>query len=522
MGLKPAGLFCQEPVLNVLRHFAASNNLLLIHVSAIRDLLVLPVVFLILLDPGHDACIGIRANDNPQWRILHDGKLIHRACAFPCISRLHPMPLVHVCLGIDMVVCRVPLCKVHGLAAPIGPESPGLDARELDPPLWLDLLADRFRKPLSRPLGRAVDTERRHASLAPNARHLLDQAAARRLLVYRLLAYRLYRLARHVDQAEVVDLHLLPDLLVGELFEATCEAVAGVVDDVVDAGELFEGGVEGGFDGRLAEVVLEKERDEGLRAVATQISSRSRTSYRSDLERQNAANNVLWLVRSIWLAQRPFPQSGLVSYLGVEFAEAGRGAGYEEDAGHVGTAAGVLSKRLVFSGYLNGSSGTIQWGPTSNRRREIKTETSDTRGCINMLMASSEARIHTSWAIERVHGPVKCGYVRVWRRLELPCRRSPSYGTAFPSFQALTVQMCQGYGIKMAGGRKMRKVSGGHVRLFGAAEGVAILVLPCKSAAHVPLLVSRRTRYQKLVIHLVRNPMIPCNVQKVLLNLLTL
>jgi hypothetical protein len=265
----------------------------------------------------------------------------------------------------------------------------------------------------------------------------LDQAAARRLL-----AYRLHRLARHVDQAEVVDLHLLPDLLVGELFEATCEAVAGVVDDDDgDAGELFEGGVEGGFDGRLAEVVLEKERDEGLRAVATQISSRSRTSYRSDLERQNAANNGVGLVRSIWLAQCPFPQSGLVSYLGVEFAKAGRGAGYEEDTGHVGTAAGVLSKRWVFSGYLNGSSGTIQWGATSNRRREIKTETSETRGCINMLMASSEARIRTAWAIERVHGPVKCGYVRVWRRLELPCRRSPSYGTAFPSFQALTVQM---------------------------------------------------------------------------------
>jgi hypothetical protein len=37
-----------------------------------------------------------------------------------------------------------------------------------------------------------------------------------------------------------------------------------------------------------------------------------------------------------------FSPFGTVSYLGIEFAKAGRGAGDEEDAGHGGIVTGVL------------------------------------------------------------------------------------------------------------------------------------------------------------------------------------
>lgn len=65
-----------------------------------------------------------------------------------------------------MVVRGVPLFRErHGTAGPVGPEPAGLDARELDIPLGLDLVAESLGEALDGPLRRAVDAEERHPAL---------------------------------------------------------------------------------------------------------------------------------------------------------------------------------------------------------------------------------------------------------------------------------------------------------------------------------------------------------------------
>ena len=107
-------------------------------------------------------------------------------------------------------------------------------------------MGNGFGEAFDGPFRRVVDAEGRHAALAANRCHLLDQAARGFLL-----AHGLHGFAGDVDEAEVVNFHLFADLVVGEFFEATGEAVAGVVDDDIDAVELFEGCGEGVIDGRF-------------------------------------------------------------------------------------------------------------------------------------------------------------------------------------------------------------------------------------------------------------------------------
>jgi hypothetical protein len=59
-----------------------------------------------------------------------------------------------------------------------------------------------------------------------------------------LVAHVLEGDSRHVHQAEKVDLHLLADLLVLELFEAPGETVSCVIDYDIHATELLDGLVE--------------------------------------------------------------------------------------------------------------------------------------------------------------------------------------------------------------------------------------------------------------------------------------
>ena len=217
---------------------------LLVYIRTVRDLLILSIILVILLDLCHDPLIRIRPDHHPQRRILHDRKLIHGLGRLGWIPYLRPIALLHICFSIDMVVRGMALSKLHAATRPIGPEATWLYTRELDVPLRFQLIAHGLCEALDGPLGGAVDAKRRHANLATDAGHLLDQPATRLLL-----AHRLHCLARHVDQAEVVDFHLPPDLLIGEFFKAPGQTVAGVVHHDVDAGELLECGVEGGLDG---------------------------------------------------------------------------------------------------------------------------------------------------------------------------------------------------------------------------------------------------------------------------------
>lgn len=135
------------------------------------------------------------------------------------------------------------------------PESARLDARELDAPLRLDLLGNRLGEALHSPLAGAVDAEERHADLSTDARHLLDETA-RGLL----LAHDLHGFPRDGNEAEEVHVHLRLDLGVGQLLEWAAQAVAGVVDDDIDALEGGEGLGEGSVDiCRLGDVECEGE-----------------------------------------------------------------------------------------------------------------------------------------------------------------------------------------------------------------------------------------------------------------------
>ncbi len=144
-----------------------------------------------------------------------------------------------------MIICRKSLLrKRHAAARPIGSEPAGLHARELDAPLGFYFLRNGFGEALDGPLGRAVDGEHGHATLAADGGDLLDDAAGGLLFTHDLHGF-----AGDGDEAEEIDVHLLVDLGVFELFKGTAEAVAGVVDHDVDAAKLLEGGVEGGGDG---------------------------------------------------------------------------------------------------------------------------------------------------------------------------------------------------------------------------------------------------------------------------------
>jgi hypothetical protein len=86
--------------------------------------------------------------------------------------------------------------------------------------------------------------EQRHSHLSPNTRNLLNHASTRFLVPHHF-----HRLPRHIDEPEKVNLHLRPDLFLGQTLEFTCEAIARIVDDDIDAAEFLEGCGEGIADG---------------------------------------------------------------------------------------------------------------------------------------------------------------------------------------------------------------------------------------------------------------------------------
>lgn len=114
------------------------------------------------------------------------------------------------------------------------PETTRLNQSEFNAPFRLDLVRDSLSETLDRPLTSTVDAEVRHTALATNTGDLLDQTTLRRLSI----AEYLHGGPGDIDEAEEIDLELLPDLGLGVLLEAAGQAVAGVVDDDVDALEL--------------------------------------------------------------------------------------------------------------------------------------------------------------------------------------------------------------------------------------------------------------------------------------------
>ena len=123
-----------------------------VNISAVRQLLILSVILIIRLQLLHDARIRIGANHHSQRRILHHRKLIHGLRTLLRVTSLRPMSRFHRFLGIHVVVRRMAVRKGHASAGPISPEPAGLDARELDAPLWLDLLLDSLREAFDSPL----------------------------------------------------------------------------------------------------------------------------------------------------------------------------------------------------------------------------------------------------------------------------------------------------------------------------------------------------------------------------------
>ena len=69
--------------------------------------------------------------------------------------------------------------------------------------------------------------------MATDTGDLLDETAGRRVG----LAHGANGGAGNADDAEEVDVHLVGNLLVGKLLEGASQAVAGIVDDHVDAVE---------------------------------------------------------------------------------------------------------------------------------------------------------------------------------------------------------------------------------------------------------------------------------------------
>lgn len=133
------------------------------------------------------------------------------------------------------------VCELHTPAGPVRPEPARFDAREPNVPFGFHLQADGLGEALDRPFAGTVNTEERHAPLTPYAGDLLDQPARGGLTV----PHDPHGFPGDVDQAEEIDLHLPSDLTVGVGFEATGQAVPGVVDDDVDPAELGQGRGEG-------------------------------------------------------------------------------------------------------------------------------------------------------------------------------------------------------------------------------------------------------------------------------------
>ncbi len=89
----------------------------------------------------------------------------------------------------------------------------------------------RLREALERPLRRVVGADQRERRDAADRRHLQDVAGA-------LLAQERQRRLRHPHRAEDVGLHLVAELLLGQLLDEAEVAVAGVVDDDVEPAEV--------------------------------------------------------------------------------------------------------------------------------------------------------------------------------------------------------------------------------------------------------------------------------------------
>lgn len=160
------------------------------------------------------------------------------------VTTLSTIPLTHALLRIKVVVRSLLLAKSHAAAGPVSTETAWLDVLHVDVPFWLHLLAECLGKRLYGPLGRAVDTEERHAELSAHTGDVLDQATLGLVDVTHCLE----AAPGDVHQAEEVDLHLLAQLLLGVGFELACQTVASVVHEDVNARESVDGLLEGRVD----------------------------------------------------------------------------------------------------------------------------------------------------------------------------------------------------------------------------------------------------------------------------------
>ena len=230
--------------------------IILIHIRPHTQLFKPLIILLIPLNLIHHPLIRIAPNHHPQRRILHHRQLIHRRRPLSRIPRLRPIPLSHHRLRIHMIILLPPARKLHAPPRPVRPEPAGLHARQFDPPFGLEFVRDGLCEPLHRPFARAVDAEQRHTPLPADTRDLLNHPSGRVLL----RAHALQRLTRDIEDAEEIDLHLRPDLLITVLLETAREAIPRVVDDDIDAAEVLDRGVEGGGDaGFVGDVEFERE-----------------------------------------------------------------------------------------------------------------------------------------------------------------------------------------------------------------------------------------------------------------------
>lgn len=166
-------------------------------------------VLAIRVELAVDSFERIGANNTTNRWVLHDSKLIECLATLGRVTSLLAIALAHRLLSIDVVVgLTLLLAEVHAATSPVGSKSTGLNAGELDSPLWLDLVREGLGEAFYGPLGGAVDAEHGHTTLATNGSDLLDHTTLRLLGTHSL-----HGNSGDVNQTEEVNLHLVSVLV---------------------------------------------------------------------------------------------------------------------------------------------------------------------------------------------------------------------------------------------------------------------------------------------------------------------
>lgn len=126
------------------------------------------------------------------------------------------------------------------IGAEVGRHVPWLDQRDFDAE-FADLALEGLHESLDSPFRRRVRAHAGIADLATDARQLEEAAA---LLGTQMRQYR----ASQLDRTDEVGVQRARQFLVAEFFRRSCESVAGVGEDHVDAAEFGERALDHGAD----------------------------------------------------------------------------------------------------------------------------------------------------------------------------------------------------------------------------------------------------------------------------------